>query len=140
MAAPIILVRPILTKMYSISVIFSYLLQFAFIGDYGLCYLGLETLKCIDRAAKVILKIIGLGGGIKNQLCNKTALTIVYKSISMISRCVLAILIIQICSTQYSLDYQKIENIGIYSYCNIYIYTRYNLNQLFIQLQWHCKN
>ena len=132
MAAPIILVRPILTKMYSISVIFSYLLQFAFIGDYGLCYLGLETLQCIDRAAKVILKIIGLGRGMKNELCNKRALTIVYKSISMISRCVLAILIIQICSTQ---DYQKIENIGIYSYCNIYIYTRYNLNQLFIQLQ-----
>ena len=96
--------------MYSISVIFSYLLQFAFIGDYGLCYLGLETLKCIDRAAKVILKIIGLGRGMKNELCNKRALTIVYKSISMISRCVLAILIIQICSTQ------KIENIGIYSY------------------------
>ena len=80
--------------MYSISVIFSYLLQFAFIGDYGLCYLGLETLKCIDRAAKVILKIIGLGGGIKNQLCNKTALAIMYKSISMIFRCVLAILIL----------------------------------------------
>ena len=77
MAAPIILVRPILTKIYSISVIFSYLLQFAFIGDYGLCHLGLETLKCIDRAAKVILKIIGLGRGMKNQLCNKTALTIV---------------------------------------------------------------
>ena len=129
MAAPIILVRPILTKMYSISVIFSYLLQFAFIGDYGLCYLGLETLKCIDRAAKVILKIIGLGRGMKNQLCNKTALAIMYKSISMISRYVLAILILKICSTQ------KIENIGIYSYCNIYIYTRYNLNQLFIQLQ-----
>ena len=117
--------------MYSISVIFSYLLQFAFIGDYGLCYLGLETLKCIDRAAKVILKIIGLGRGMKNQLCNKTALAIMYKSISMISRYVLAILIIKICSTQY----QKIENIGIYSYCNIYIYTRYNLDQLFIQLQ-----
>ena len=64
--------------MYSISVIFSYLLQFAFIGDYGLCYLGLETLQCIDRAAKVILKIIGLGRGIKNQPCNKVALTIAY--------------------------------------------------------------
>ena len=88
--------------MYSISVIFSYLLQFAFIGDYGLCYLGLETLQCIDRAAKVILKIkiIGLGRGMKNQLCNKTALTIVYKSISMIFRCVLAILMILIHSTQ----------------------------------------
>ena len=82
--------------MYSISVIFSYLLQFAFIGDYGLCYLGLETLQCIDRAAKVILKIIGLGRGMKNQLCNKTALTIVYKSISMMFRCVLAIFIIKI--------------------------------------------
>ena len=125
MAAPIILVRPILTKMYSISVIFSYLLQFAFIGDYGLCYLGLGTLKRINRAAKVILKIIGLGRGMKN------ALTIVHKSISRISIYVLAILIIKICSTQ---------NMGICSYWNICIYTRYNLNQFFIQLQWHCKN
>ena len=93
--------RPIHTKMYSISVIFSYLLQFAFIGDYGLCYLGLETLKCIDRAAKVILKIIGLGRGMQIQLSNKTPLTIEYKSISMTSIYVLAILIIKICSTLY---------------------------------------
>ena len=119
MAAPIILVRPILTKMYSISVIFSYLLQFAFIGDYGLCYLGLETLQCIDRAAKVILKIIGLGRGMKNQLCNKTALTIVYKSISMIFRCVLAIFItifitaLNIC--------RNIKNLKILEYIHIAI-------------------
>ena len=119
MAAPIILVRPILTKMYSISVIFSYLLQFAFIGDYGLCYLGLETLQCIDRAAKVILKIIGLGRGMKNQLCNKTALTIVYKSISMIFRCVLAIFItifitaLNIC--------RNIKNLKILEYIDIAI-------------------
>ena len=120
MAAPIILVRPILTKMYSISVIFSYLLQFAFIGDYGLCYLGLETLQCIDRAAKVILKIIGLGRGMKNQLCNKTALTIVYKSISMIFRCVLAIFIIARLRLTLNIC-RNIKNLKILEYIDIAI-------------------
>ena len=120
MAAPIILVRPILTKMYSISVIFSYLLQFAFIGDYGLCYLGLETLQCIDRAAKVILKIIGLGRGMKNQLCNKTALTMVYKFISMILNVFLQFDNITIFITALNIC-RNIKNLKILEYIDIAI-------------------